>query len=102
MGKAERQDAPVVVRRPRKPVDAENLPRNRRRPKRPRNRRRLKKPKRARRHAKPARPERHASPVRDARSTADASLSKRPLRDARHQRKQHARDESPPGVAVKL
>merc|ERR1712098_887461 len=78
--KAER---PVAVRRlARRPDAAERQPRRVRNPRNPR---------------RPARPV-----VPDDPDVTDASLSRRPLRDARLPRSRHVRDASLPDVAVKL
>merc|ERR1711931_122837 len=93
--KAER---PVAVRRlARRPDAAERQPRRVRRPKNLRNPRRLRRPRRPRRPRNPRRPARSVVP-----DVTDASLSRRPLRDARLPRSRHVRDASLPDVAVKL
>merc|ERR1712142_209292 len=87
--KAER---PVAVRRlARRPDAAE---RQLRRVRNPRRARRQRRPKNLRRPARPV--------VPDDPDVTDASLSRRPLRDARLPRSRHVRDASLPDVAVKL
>merc|ERR1712142_528102 len=99
--KAER---PVAVRRlARRPDAAERQLRRVRNPRRARRQRRpknLRNPRRLRRPRNPRRPARPVVP--DDPDVTDASLSRRPLRDARLPRSRHVRDASLPDVAVKL